>query len=196
MPVTSTGTSKVCYRKVVLSGIRPIMFDRYAGDNKTQLNVADRMYLRDGKIVLPSENIFSFLTATNTCSSPKRLLDKREYKDVCNAFQCFVDIQPSDVIHFTRNGSPIVFGEFDGEKDKKSGVYIDRRVARLDKGIPNPKVRPVLPLPWELSFEISLLKNNEVNEAQLHRMFEEGGIVIGFGTFRGRFGKFEITKWE
>ena len=193
---SSTGQAKESRRKVTLSGIRSIMFDRYAGDNKTQLNVADRMYLHEGKVVLPTENIFSFLTATNTCSAPKRLLDKREYKDVCSAFQCFVDITPSDIIPFIRKGKPIIFGAFDNDRDEKSGMYVDRRVARLDKGIPNPKVRPVLPLPWELSFEISLLKNNEVNEAQLRRMFEEGGLVIGFGTFRGRFGKFDITRWE
>jgi hypothetical protein len=195
--MSSTGQAKQIERNVVLSGIRPIMFDRYAGDNKTQLNPTDKMYL-DEKcfLVLPVENLFSFLTATNTTSAPKRLTDKREYKDVCSAFLCFVDIQPEENIPFLRNGKPIHVGTFDGDIDKESGIRIDHRVARLEKGVPNPKARPMLPLPWELNFRISLYKNNEANEALLKKMFDEGGIVVGLGTFRGRYGKFEVSKWE
>ena len=195
--MSGTGQQKEVKRKVTLVGIRPIMFDRYPGDNKTQLAARDKAYLVNGnQLVLPVENIFSFLTATNTTSAPKRLLDKREYKDVCSAFACFVDINPSDNIPFTRNGKPITIGTFDGDHDELSGIRIDHRVARLEKGVPNPKARPVLPLPWELSFEITLLKNGEVNESMLKTMFEDGGIVVGLGTFRGRYGKFAVKTWE
>ena len=197
MPSTSTGQSVEVKRSVVLSGLRPLMFDRYSGDNKTQLDVSDKAYVMDnGQLCMPAENLYSFLTATNTCSAPKRLLDKREYKDVCSAFQCFVVIEPEDNIPLTRKGEPIFIGKFDNDADQKSGMKVDRRVARLEKGIPNPKVRPYLPTPWELAFTITLLKNNEVNEALLQRIIVDGGIVVGLGTFRGRFGKFRVTKWE
>jgi len=189
------GMEGVMERQVVLRGLRPIMFDRYPGDNTTELPVDKRFYRKGNAVVLPAENIMSFLTATNTMSAPKRLLDKRKYKDVCNAFQCFVEVV-EDEIPFVRDGKPVVFGQFVGDEDPESGIYIDRRVARLDKGIPNPKVRPVLPLPWELRFTLRLYPNGEVGEDILKQMFVEGGITLGFGTFRGRFGKFAVEHWN
>jgi hypothetical protein len=173
------------------------MFDRYAGDNNTALPTEQKLYLGPDKtIVLPSENIMSFLTSTNTTSAPKRLLDARQYREVCAAFQCFVDIKPVDVIPFLRNGKPIRLGRIEEDVDKSSGVWVHRSVARLPKGIPNPKARPVLPLPWSLEFVLTLHKNNEANAEQLQKMFDEGGITIGLGTFRGRYGKFVVGKWE
>lgn len=197
MPSTSTGQAVKITRNVVLSGYRPIMFDRYSGDNKTALEVSAKAYISEnGQLVLPTENVYSFLTAVNTTSAPKRLLDKREYKEVCSAFQSFVTIDPMDEIPFLKNGEPIFVGKFENDVDAKSGMKVMRHVARLKDGIPNPKVRPMLPLPWELAFKITLMKNSEVNEALLQRMFTDGGVVVGFGTFRGRYGKFEVTRWE
>jgi hypothetical protein len=69
-------------------------------------------------------------------------------------------------------------------------------VARLERGIPNPKVRPVLPLPWELEFELTLYPNKQVQETQLLNVFTEGLICLGIGTFRGQFGKAEVIRWE
>lgn len=192
--IGQTQTTKFAVR---LDGVRPIMFDRYAGDNNTALPTEQKLYLAsDRTVVLPGENLMSFLTATNTTSAPKRLLDNRQYRDVCSAFQCFVDIEPADAIPFKRDGKPIKFGKFDGDVDAESKVWIHRTVARLPKGIPNPKTRPVLPMPWALEFTLILHKNGEVNAEQLQKMFDEGGITIGLGTFRGRFGKFVIGKWE
>lgn len=186
---------QVVERKVRLEGLRPIMFNRYAGDNETDLPPEQKFYsLNGGTVVLPAENVMSFLTATNTTSAPKRLLDSRKYQDICSAFQSFVEIV-EDPLPFLRDGKPIIFDHFDGNVDKQSGMYIDRRVARLAKGIPNPQVRPVLPLPWELRFTIRLYPNEEVSEDLLKRMFVDGGITIGFGTFRGRYGKFRVAEW-
>ncbi|HUX01415.1 MAG TPA: hypothetical protein VMY35_10600 [Phycisphaerae bacterium] len=183
-------------RDVLLRGLRPIMFDRYPGDNKTQLPPGDKLYLDGGTVVLPAENVMSFLTAVNTTSAPKRLLDKREYKDVCGAFQCFVEIMEEN-IPFLRDGKPIKFSGFgDGDPDPRTGIFVDKRVARLDRGVPNPKERPVLPLPWELRLTIKLYANQEVGEPMLRQMFVEGGVALGFGTFRGRFGKFEVAEWQ
>ena len=143
-------------RKVVFTGINDVMFDRYAGDNDTKLEVHQKLYLApgDSKVIgLPAINLMSLLSAHNTNSAPKRLRDKRKYKDIANACLSFVSIGPQ-FIPFKRDGREIVFGKLDQtERDPLSGVYVHRAVARLDKGIPNPKVRPVLPAPWDLEFE-------------------------------------------
>ena len=185
-------------RKVTLTGLTDIMFDRYPGDNQTQLEPWQKLYLEPGAsrvIGLPSTNIMSFLSAHNTNSAPKRLRDKRKFKDIANALLSFVSIR-EQFIPLQRGGKPIVFGKLDGDVDPVSGVYIHRAVARLDKGIPNPKVRPVVPLDWSLTFTLDIFANREIREVDIQNLVEEGGRAIGLGTWRGVFGKFLIESWK
>ena len=188
-------------RKVIISGIKEIMFDRYAGDNKTKLDWNQKIYLVPGTniLALPATNISSFLSAHNTNSAPKRLRDKRAYKDICNACLSFVSIdgpeQSKGYIPFLRKGKPITVGNFSADVDEQSGLYMHRSVARLDKGIPNPKERPVLPCPWELEFALTIYPNREIKEQEIKNLFDEGGLAIGLGTFRGVFGKFVVDSW-
>ena len=188
-------------RRVTLKGITPIMFDRYAGDNKTKLNWQEKIYLKRGTNImcLPTTNLSSFLSAHNTNSAPKRLRDKRAYKDICNACLSFVQILAPDgssEIEFLRDGKPIEVGQFTEENDPVSGLSLHRAVARLEKGIPNPKERPLLPLPWSISFDLTIFPNKEIKEAEIKNLIEEGGLAIGLGTFRGVFGKFLIEEWK
>jgi hypothetical protein len=185
-------------RNVELIGMAPIMFDRYPGDNDTKLEPFQKLYLEPGgsrAIGLPSLNIMSFLSAHNTNSAPKRLRDKRRYKDICNAMLSFVSIR-EQFIPLKRSGKPILLGKFNGDVDPESGCYIHYSVARLDKGIPNPKSRPVIPLDWSVSFTLDIFPNKEIKEQEIFNLIEEGGRAIGLGTFRGVFGKFRVERWD
>jgi hypothetical protein len=174
------------------------MFDRYAGDNKTQLSPEQKLYLTEDRVVyLPSLNLRSFLTAENTTSAPKMLLDSREYKKVASALAAAISITPN-IIPFTRNGKPIKLGELaeqpDGTiVDKTSGIQIVRHVARLDKGIPNPKERPLLGLDWSLKFKLAVMPHPELSEEMIEDLFTRGGQFLGLGTFRKVYGKFEFS---
>lgn len=68
--------------------------------------------------------------------------------------------------------------------------------ARLDKGIPNPKERPVIPNPWAIEFDFELFPNKEIKEQEIINLIEEAGRAIGLGTFRGVFGKYFIESWD
>ena len=195
---SEAGTREQLVRQVHVRGLTPIMFDRYPGDNDTKLEPWQKLYLggETGRtICLPSENIMSFLSAQNTDSAPKRLLDSRKYKAFAQACGSFVSINPV-MIPFLRDGQPIEFGKLEGDIDRKSGVTVVRHVARLEKGIPNPKVRPMLPLPWELHFTLTMFPNKQIQEQQLMNVFSDGLICLGLGTFRGRYGKAEVILWE
>ena len=193
---------EIVERKVTLAGLSDIMFDRYAGDNKTVLDWTQKIYLipETNVLCLPATNIISFLSSHNTNSAPKRLRDARQFKKIANACLSFVTIKAvgkdKDNIPFIREGKEIQVGKFGDRKDELSGLYLVRRVARLDKGIPNPKERPVLPLPWESTFTLSIFPNKEIKEQEIMNLFVEGGIAIGLGTFRGVYGKFEVKRWE
>ncbi len=199
---SEAGTREKVQRTVVIRGLTDIGFDRYPGDNDTKLEAWQKLYLggETGRTVcLPSENIMSFLSAQNTDSAPKRILDSRKYKAFAQACGSFVLISPG-MIPFVRDGAPIELGKFsgnkDGDLDRESGVYIKSHVARLEKGVPNPKLRPFLPLPWELHFQLSLYPNDVLQEQQLLNVVNKGLFCIGLGTFRGRYGKAEISMWE
>ena len=185
------------HRKVTLTGISDLMFDRYAGDNKTQLEPYQKMYYQPGtKIIgIPSLNILSFLTAHNTNSAPKRLRDARQFKKIANACLSFVQFNEA-FIPLLRDGKPIEFGRFVDDVDPETGIYVHYAVARLEKGIPNPKQRPTLPCPWELTFNLSIFPNKEIKEVEILNLFEDGGRALGLGTFRGVFGKFYVKSWE
>jgi hypothetical protein len=193
---------KTVTRQVTLTGISDIMFDRFAGDFKTQLAWDQKIYLipETDVLCLPVINIVSALSSHNTNSFPKRLRDARQFKKIANACLSFTQVtgdkKHPEYIPFTRNGKAITVGKFGEAKDEKSGIYLARHVARLDKGIPNPKERPVLPLPWELSFQFSIFPNNEIKEQEIINLFSEGGNAVGLGTFRGVYGKFEVSRWE
>jgi hypothetical protein len=78
----------------------------------------------------------------------------------------------------------------------KDGLYLHRSVARLDKGIPNPKERPTLPCPWSMRFTVQILENNAIKESTVRQLLVDGGIAIGLGTYRGTFGKFVVDFWK
>jgi hypothetical protein len=187
--------SKAITRQVTLTGLTAILFDRYAGDNKTQLAPEQKLYLQDKTVVLPSMNITSFLTAINTESAPKMLLDKREYKTIASALLASTVITPS-AIPFLRDGKTVKFGgSFIDDVDPVSGIHLVYHVARLDKGIPNPKVRPMLDEPWQLQFKMTVLPHPDLNEDLIENLFVDGGYRIGLGTFRKAYGKFEFA-WK
>src|SRR3972149_5371660 len=96
MSVKINKPTDIITRKVQLVGTKPIMFDRYAGDNNTKLEPWQKLYLQPGDsrvLGIPAANIMSFLSAHNTNSAPKRLRDKSKYNDIDNACFIFVELQ-------------------------------------------------------------------------------------------------------
>ena len=194
--VTKTKAKSETFR-IRLVGYPPgLMFDRYAGDNSTQLDDPDKMYLgKGGQVYLPAENVRSFLSAENTLSAPKALYDPRKYKDKTRALRGYTIVTPEEIL-ITRGGKPVKWlGDFDDDRHSgPSGIVLVKNTARLDKGIPNPKSRPVVVAPWEAEFQIELFENKWVKPADLRFIMEHGMLLVGLGTYRGVFGKAAV-EW-
>lgn len=182
---------------VSLEGLTPILFDRYSGDNKTQLEPQDKLY-RDEKdgLCLPSENLKSFLSAENTTSIAKRFLDSREYRKVSQAFGSYISVEPFRIPLVRPGKKKGEWEQIRWEGWNKNGITIHESVARLKGGIPNPKVRPMVALPWSLNFKLLVIENDEFPMNLLESLVRKGGIAIGLGTFRGTYGKFDVVKWQ
>jgi hypothetical protein len=178
---------KTVSRKVELVGITPIMFDRYSGNNKEQLDVMEKCYREDNFLVFPSLNIMSFLSSMNSESATQRTIG-RGWKEVAKSALSYIQITPF-----------MISIEHGKKRAEVSDLKVHTGVAKIKKGnlvVPNPKIRPYLDLPWSMSFNLSLFETPELNEVLLKKIFEIGGSAIGLGTFRGVFGKFEVSKWE
>ena len=184
-----TSSTKLIARLV---GIRPILFDRYGGDNKTKLDNHDKGYRNEaGEYGIPVLNLFSMLAAQNTPSVAKRFYGKQG-REVALGVMSFVNIEATD-------GDDPMFmpildenGKTYTAKDQR--VKVLAHVARLKDGIPNPKERPMIPKGWSVRFIAELQDNTILNVPTLKKMVEQGGI-LGLGTFRPIFGRYTV-EWE
>src|SRR3972149_1808882 len=106
--------------QVRLEGLRPLMFDRYAGDNNTQLPVTEKMYLTDDQhLIIPSVNLYSLLCAENTKSVTRQFFGKSG-KTIGLGIASYTAISPDDVPILSGN-EPVVFQDFNEQ------IYIHRR---------------------------------------------------------------------
>jgi hypothetical protein len=164
------------------------MFDRYAGDNNTQLPTAERMYLLpNGQLTIPSLNVFSLLAAENTKSVCRQFFGKHG-KTIALGISSYVNIEPFDIPLHDDTG-PIVFTGWNTQIAEHTAV------ARLAKGVPNRKTRPVLALPWAIDFTVDYTENPHCTLENLRQAFDRGG-TLGLGTFRPYFGRYELARWD
>lgn len=165
-----------------------MMFDRYAGDNSTQLPTAEKMYLdRQQRLTMPAINILSLLAAENTKSVCRQFFGKQG-RTIALGISSYCNITPFDIFIEDDKG-PIVYIGWNGQ------ISIHKAVARLAKGVPNPKERPLLALPWYLNFVIEYQENKYCTLENLRQAMVMGG-TLGLGTFRPYFGRYEITNFN
>ena len=174
--------------QVQLVGLRPMMFDRYAGDNATQLPPEEKLYLDpQRRLMMPAINLFSLLVAENSKSVCRQFFGKTG-KTIALGIQSYCNIEPFEIPIMDDDG-PITFHGFNGK------VSLHKSVARLAKGIPNPKARPLLALPWSVAFTVEYEENKYCSLENLRQAFTMGG-TLGLGTFRPMFGRYRLTGWQ
>ena len=173
---------------VQLEGLRPLMFDRYAGDNNTKLPIQEKMYLNQaGGLMIPSLNVYSLLAAENTKSVARQFLGKNG-TNIALGINSYTSIKEFEIPIYDNNG-PIKFSGWTEQ------IYVHKAVARVKGGIPNPKERPVLALPWFLSFTLEYIENSYCTFENLKMALDMGG-TLGLGTFRPQFGRYALSRFD
>ncbi len=180
---------------VGLDGVADIMFDRFYGQEKDTRPPEQKFYLAaDNKVVLPAENIYAFLFAENPAGAAKT--EGKTAKNFIRTGMANVIITPADYIPFLREGKPVQF------KNKFDGKIFDTtqfapRVKNGNLSIKqNIRVRPLLKLPWSIEFNIRVILNPMIDSDRLQNWFSAGGLTIGLGTYRPRYGRFMVSKWN
>jgi hypothetical protein len=114
----------------------------------------------------------------------------KQGRDLAQGVKSFTNIEST-------SGDDLMFAPLFDKSGKvwshdDSRIKIMEHVARLPKGIPNPKSRPMIP-EWSVTFKFELQKNTLLTETNLRNMVEQGGI-LGLGTFRPIFGRY-FVEW-
>ena len=176
--------------QVQFAGIRPLMFDRFSGNQLEQLPTTEKMYLTPERfLVFPAINLYSLLVSQND-SVVMRFFGKQG-KTVGLGIKSYTAIVPFEIPILDDNGQI----QFTGWNEQ---ISVHHATARVKKGtlfIPMPKERPLLALPWHIDFEVQYQENRYCSLETLRQAFAYGG-TLGLGTFRPFFGRYEMTKWE
>ncbi len=176
--------------KVKLTGKVPILFNRFRTmDGETAPE--DKLHLEGKKIIVPSELIYAFFFQEKPGGCAQRF-EGKAYKAIAKTGIASMGIEPT-AIPLTSNGEEIIFDRFDKNGvDEKSGVYIHESI------ITNPKPmivkRPAIDN-WGLEFTITLYKNDKLQKDKLQGWLERGGSTVGLGSYRPRYGRFDV-KFE
>jgi len=177
---------------VKLGGLAPIMFDKFYDQTKIERKAEDKLYLKDGIVVLPTANLWAFLTCQRT--GCVRIFPGKGWMDYYRSVQSFVRILEADPLPLLDDkDKPIKFDDF---KDK---VYVHTAnvIVGTGKNISRVTIhRPALRLPWYLSFHLVVFQNDLTPVSLLAQWFVTGGLLIGLGNGRPNFGRFEVVQWD
>ncbi len=180
--------------KLTLQGLADIMFDRFIDHSKDKRPPEQKLYLvEDNKVVLPQANIEAFLFGENPQGCAKAF-EGKQGKEYIGMGMSHVSIEES-FIPFIVDGKELRFDGFNGVLWIHQGTGGRTKQGSLSIK-QEAKPRPVLKVPWFLNFTLTLVENTIINETKLYNWFVRGGIEIALGTYRPRWGRFSVDKWD
>lgn len=181
---------------VTIDGLAPVLFDRFYDHSQEPRPAEQKMYYSSqnkNNLILPSENIAAFLLGEFPAGCAKTF-EKRKAKEYIQ-MGAQIGILPTEIPFIDDKNQPIVFKGFDDPRFMI--VMVGGRTRKGSSSIKQEaKPRPVLSLPWRLTFNISLWKNPLIDENKIRNWFEAGGFQIGLGSWRPRYGRFLVSDWQ
>jgi len=166
---------------VKIEGIVPYISNEFVSISEPDIPVEKKIRIEDGKIVIDKNRIMSFLTANNPKTGKdgciKLFTKSTEYKKLLPRVDAYVGITP-EIIPISDNDKYIV------REDKVGGG-----------GVPAMVKRPMIEK-WGAEFTISLTENPSISFEKLEGWFERGGIEVGLGAWRPRYGRFIVKEFK
>lgn len=127
---------------------------------------------KGNKFMIPSEMIEACMTkaATNF-----KLEGKKTYKDVIKGG---IIVDPIEIV--LSNQKPVMDARWGRNKNTGGAVWV---------------VRPCFN-DWALEFTIDLLQDERVSPERLKEILAYGGLYVGIGAWRPKFGRFEVESFK
>jgi len=186
--------------KATFTGLVPMMMDRFfnpeelvEGTQKKGKKQADKEVVlklhRDKKgVLVPADNIRMMLIGNKLRPGAAKILGSwseknkgTEYLQMCKS-SIWV-IGPKDPLKVYL------------EPMRKTYDDIDERSFINSKGSRSITKRPILKLPWSLTFFIQVTDNN-IHESKVREFFDVAGLQCGCCAYGPTFGRCHITHWE
>ncbi len=181
---------------VGIESLADIMFDQFFDHSKEPRPPEQKFYIQGkNQLVFPSLNIMAFMFNQKGDSCVNKFEGKKRRDYYAVGFS-HVSISPTFIPFKDKDRKQINFSDFE------NGLFYivnSAPTTKLSGGgfiKQEAKPRPVLKMPWLLEFDIRLFTNPLINETKLRNWFENGGLLIGLGTYRPLFGRFMVKRWE
>lgn len=181
--------------KCTIEGIVPAMHHKFpapekAGDRKRrkEQSVDDKCYMDKKGVYLPTDNLRMMLIGNRYRKGAAEILGSeieskkgRMYKDYCKACVWVVGIDDPLKVYY--------------EPKRKKYDATDIRSFITSTGGRDVTERPLITLPWSLTFLVQITDEGPLSE-RVKEMFELAGLRCGAGAYGPTFGRFIVKKWE
>jgi hypothetical protein len=153
--------------------------------------------MEGNRVILPGANIESFLFGESKPPGCAKRFEGKAGSRYAQEGKALVWVEEAFVPVMNDNG-PVIFEDF----KSPFRVHMEAAVTQMSGGKvikQEAQPRPVLALPWWLQFHLTIIKgdmNRTIDSDKLYNWFTAGGVLIGLGTHRPRFGRFTVTEWE
>jgi len=165
---------------VEIEGLKPYISNQFVSIEDKDISASKKIKIQDGKIIIDSDRIMAFLIANNPKTPAgciKLFTDSKKYKAIIPKAEAYIGIDPR-IIPISSNDKYVI------REDKVGGG-----------GVPQMVKRPMVEK-WGAKFKINLIENPDITFDRLRGWFERGGIEVGLGAWRPRYGQFIVKKFE
>lgn len=189
---TIKGVSNLLQHKFGIAALQDIQqtAKMSVGKKDYSLEWMDTMYVSDdGYVCQPA----SHLEAAMTRAAVNFKISGARGKSMKDVFRSFVYVLPDYIVHHW-NGQPMVAPDaslLDNPLDCMSVSIMRVVVQRAAVARSRLQLHPG----WELNFTIEV-HNDNIQSPNVRSVLEMAGASIGIGDFRGRYGRFEITRFS
>lgn len=186
-------------------GLAPMMHDRFFNPEETDRGRAKKraadtwkeelpLKLHQDKkgVYLPADNIRMMLIGNTYRPGAAQILGsyietkkKTEYVSLCKG--CIWVIGPEDALK--------VYLKRDGKIIKWNPDDFDERSFPCKGGGRKLTRRPIVPLPWTMSFMVQVT-DDRIDQNKVRELFDVAGFRCGAGAYGPTFGRCRIVQWE
>ena len=180
--------------QVKIEGFKPLLFNKFCGIKDEEVPTERKFDYDDKGVFIENTRLYNFLFdvgdtagSRNTIGAIKMFTGRKHKELIIKGNSC-IGIEPME-IYLTRAGKNIKFEGFG-----KNGI--DEKEAKTGKGKPQIVKRPLINNPWEAEVQINLTENDDISFQDLEGWFGRGGMIIGLGAWRPRFGQFIVKEFK
>ena len=180
--------------EITLEGLSDLLFDKFWDHDKMDRPIDQKMYLNeDSHLVLPGSNLHAFLWNERKPGCVKFFEGKGSPQYLARVG--FVNVIDREALILGKGGKPIKWA---GTPKKPIFVINESGVTgTASKIIKQPiKPRPGVSLPWVIKYTMTVVENDMIDVQKLYNWVSRGGLLIGLGTWRPRFGRFLVKRWD